>query len=82
MKRYEYRFDTLRNYLEFMTGLKIATSGKIIGVHLASGLRSQFGTRAERHYPYGTVLVLPDALPVPTINELIEGGGWEPEISV
>jgi hypothetical protein len=82
MKRYEYHFQPLRKYLENVTGLKIAFTGQVIGVNMASGLRSQFGTRAQRHYPYGAVMVLPDALPVPHINELIEGSGWEPEISV
>ena len=82
MKRYEYRFSPLRNYLECVTGLKFATSGEVIGIRMASGLRSQFGTRAQRHYPYGAVLVLPAALPFPRVSELIEGSGWEPEISV
>ena len=82
MKRYEYHFEPLRNYLEYVTGLKIAPTGQVIGVRLSSGLRSQFGTRAQRHYPYGAVMVLPEALPIPRISELIEGSGWEPEISV
>ncbi len=82
MKRYEYRYSPLRKYLETLTGLTIAPSGQVVGVRFASGLRGQFGTMAQRHYPFGAVLVLPDEIRVPSISELIEGGGWEPEISL
>ncbi len=82
MKRYEYRFSPLRKYLESITGLRIAPSGQVVGVRFRSGLRGQFGTMAQRHYPFGAVLVLPEEIRMPSISELIDGGGWEPEIDV
>jgi hypothetical protein len=81
MRRYDYRFDTLRASLEQTTGLKIASSGEVIGVTLVSSLRHQFGGQAERHYPFSAVMVLALDRPPLSVNELAGGDGWEPEMS-
>jgi len=79
MKRFAYHFRTFTSFVEEVVGFKVSRNCEIIGINLPPTLRQQFGTGAQRHYPYGCLMVLPQEVPVPPFQELPDEADWEPE---
>lgn len=80
MKRYFYRFTTFPAIAEELTGMKVSQKGDFYGVMLPESLRTQFGTRAHRLYPFGYLMVLPGQIPLPPFSEVSDDPDWEPEL--
>ena len=79
MNQFVYRFRTFASFLEETVGLKTSRSGKVSGIVLDPSLRQHFGQGVRRHYPYGTLVVLPIEIPPLPVNELVDDWDWEPE---